>query len=159
MCISFLTERPEMSKELGNLVDNCNDSLALMGQVNYQLNLFRREQLKPELKKSYRSLCNAALPVTDLLFGEDLSKAAKEVEDRQKISNKIGFQYGRGLRKNFIRSRISRAAPYFPRVRGRGYPPYRGRGYYMPNYYSYFPYPQRKNWNKGAVKGSKGKKE
>ena len=49
------------------------------------------------------------------------------------------------MRKNFIRGRIPRAAPYFPRVRGRSY--YRGRGYYMPyNYYNpYFPYPRPKN--------------
>ena len=148
-------------KGIGDLIDHGNDALALMGQVNYLLNMLRRELLRPELKFKYRSLCNSSLPVTDLLFGEDLTKATKEVEDRNKISSKLStpFQYrGLGLRRTFSRGRGMRGiGPVFnPRMRGRS--SYR-RGYYNPYYYSNYSNYPRKNWKKDSSKTTKGKSE
>ena len=91
-----------------------NDALALMGHTNYMINMFRRDQIKPELKKEYRSLCNSNLPVTEHLFGDELAKASKEVEDKNKISNRmhitntrlIGRRSFRGGRGFYYRDRF-----------------------------------------------------
>ena len=36
--------------KLGKIIDECNDSLALFGHANKQVNMTRRELIKPELK-------------------------------------------------------------------------------------------------------------
>ena len=104
-----------------------NDALALLGHASFKLNMFRREQIKPELKKEYRSLCSSSIPVTNELFGEDLSKAAKEVEEKNKISNKMGLS--QQSRRPRLFGKMTR--PYqVHNVRGRG------RGYTNYPYYS-----------------------
>ena len=134
-----------MKEQLGKIIDSNNDALALMGQTNYQLNMFRREQIKPELRREYRSLCNSNLPVTEYLFGDELAKASKEVEDKNKISNKMYFNNRimsrrpmRGGRVSGYGYRFSRP-PYFRnRYNSYGHPysayghPYyqRGRAHY-----------------------------
>jgi hypothetical protein len=73
-------------------VDKVNDSLALLGQANRQINLIRKNLLKVELKCEYTYLCNHQIPYTNQLFGDDVSNAAKEIEDAAKIGNRM--QYG-----------------------------------------------------------------
>jgi len=106
------------------ILDGCNDALALMGHANYQVNMTRRDLLRPELKREYSHLCTHSLPVTKELFGDDISKTAREIEDSAKIGFKMSGQYGRG---NY------RGRPMF-RGRARGYGQMRGRGqsYYAP---------------------------
>ena len=114
----------EKGEDISFIVDNVNDSLAFLGHANRQINLTRKDLLKPELKYEYAHLCNHQVPYTNHLFGDDVSKAAKEIEDAAKIGNKMqqygayrGFRGGRpGLRSRF-------------RTRARGIG--RGRGYYQ----------------------------
>lgn len=61
--------------------------LALAG--NHELNLRRREQLRPELNSQFASLCNATTPISSELFGDDLSKEIDEVAKANKLSKKI----------------------------------------------------------------------
>jgi hypothetical protein len=74
----------DMAKEesCGNSqwIDNCNDSLALLGHCNRQINLLRRDLIKPYLCWDYVHLCAHSLPYTNFLFGDDVSKSAKEIE-------------------------------------------------------------------------------
>ena len=71
---------------------------------NRQFNLSRRELLRPHLNKDYQALCNAMVPITKNVLGDDLNK---QVDDLTK-ANKIGLEvqssgkpsyhpYGRGL--------------------------------------------------------------
>ena len=114
------------------MIDMGNDAIALLGHGSFKLNMFRREQIKPELKKEYRSLCSSTIPVTNELFGEDLSKAAKEVEEKNKISNKMGLP--QPLRRPRLFGRINRPYQvYSSRGRGRGYSNYT----YYPNNSNY----------------------
>ena len=41
----------------------------------------RRYFLKPEIKEDYVHLCNHKFPFTSELFGDDVSKTAREIED------------------------------------------------------------------------------
>ncbi|WAR05796.1 hypothetical protein MAR_021165 [Mya arenaria] len=75
--------------DLGSLIENCNDALALLGHANKQVNLTRKDFLRPELKQEYSHLCSQSRPFTKFLFGDDISKSAKEIKDCSKISYKM----------------------------------------------------------------------
>ena len=61
--------------------------LALAG--NRELNLRRRESLKPDLNAQFASLCNQTTPITSELFGDDLGKEIDEVSRANKLSRKL----------------------------------------------------------------------
>ena len=65
------------------------DAVILLANANTEVNLSRRERLKPELHPSYRYLCNPSNTITSQLFGDDLPKAVKDIAEANKISSKI----------------------------------------------------------------------
>lgn len=60
-------------------------ALALLGHTQYESSLKRREVIRPSLKKEYAALCSPNVPVTSLLFGNDLQQQL----NKNKASNKI----------------------------------------------------------------------
>lgn len=109
------------SQEMNDFIESCNDTLALMGHANRQINLARREFMKPDLDSNYVHLCAQSVPYTSQLFGDDVSKAAKDIEDTRKIGNRMsgfGFPRGRGYYRGGIRGRGSRRGGRF---RSRGF--------------------------------------
>ena len=88
------TEKEKNTDEFDNVIDECNDVLALLGHTNRQINLARRDFIRSELNSEYTHLCAHTQPYTTFLFGDDVSKAAKDIEDCSKIANRI--HYGRG---------------------------------------------------------------
>jgi hypothetical protein len=113
----------------GELIDSCQDVLALLGHTNKQLNFMRRDFLKPEIKDEYAHLCNHTMPYSKELFGDDVSKTAKEIEDIAKISNKVNKNY-RGRGRFPVRSSYRGRGRAMP-IRGR---PYGNMGYEAKNY-------------------------
>lgn len=105
------------------MIDDCNDVLALMGHANKQINLAKKDFLRPELNKDYSHLCSHSRPFTSQLFGDDVSKFARELEECSKISSKT-FQSrpfrGPLIRRMAMGSRFRGA--YGRGFRGRGYP-------------------------------------
>ena len=71
---------------MNEYIDKCNDVLALLGHANRQINTTRRDFPKPELMSEYLHLCSHSVPFTKWLFGDDVSKTAKDIEDCSKIS-------------------------------------------------------------------------
>jgi flagellin-specific chaperone FliS len=69
--------------------DKCNDVLAPLGHANRHINTTRRDFRKPELMSEYLHLCSHSVPFTKWLFGDDVSKTAKDIEDCSKIGNKL----------------------------------------------------------------------
>jgi hypothetical protein len=88
------TEKEKNTDEFDNVIDECNDVLALLGHTNRQINLARRDFIRSELNSEYTHLCAHTQPYTTFLFGDDVSKTAKDIEDCSKIANHI--HYGRG---------------------------------------------------------------
>ncbi|CAH3029299.1 unnamed protein product, partial [Porites evermanni] len=72
--VNDLISKPDMPSK-GQLVNQLMDGVLLMANSNTELNLRRREALKPELHTSYRYLCAPSNPITTELFGDDLPKA------------------------------------------------------------------------------------
>jgi phosphopantetheine adenylyltransferase len=87
--------------ENSEVLDNYNDTIASLGHANIQINLARREFMKPDLDANYVHLCAVcALPKFNV------SKAAKDIEDTRKIGSKLGGYRGR---------------PFYRGGRGRGF--------------------------------------
>ena len=76
-------------QEFSPLIDSCNNVLALLGHTNRQINLARKDFLKPELKYKYAHMCNHSVPFTSELFRDDVSKQAREIEDINKLGTWI----------------------------------------------------------------------
>ena len=62
----------EHVKIVNQIVTGNADALALLGHLNLDLSLHRRELIKPNLKREYSALCSKRNPVSDFLFGDDL---------------------------------------------------------------------------------------
>ena len=65
------------------------DSLALMGRSINEVNMKRRELIKPDLNDQFKQLCGSQTPVTKLLFGDDLPKSVKEISETNKVGVKV----------------------------------------------------------------------
>ena len=98
--VNDLISKPDMPSK-GQLVNQLMDGVLLMANSNTQLNLRRREALKPELHTSYRYLCAPSNPITTELFGDDLPKAVKDITDTNRITSKLS----RETKQSFKRSR------------------------------------------------------
>ena len=61
----------------------------LLLSANRELNLKRRDLIRPDLNKQYGPLCNPSTAVSTFLFGDDLNKEVKELTKSQKLSNKV----------------------------------------------------------------------
>ncbi|KAH3694897.1 hypothetical protein DPMN_082339 [Dreissena polymorpha] len=90
-----------------------------------ELNLLRRDLLKPEMRNEYAHVCTHSLPYTSQLFGDDVFKAAKEIKECSRLGFKLHYGTGRGSfrgRSGFrpiVRAGMSRGA-------------FRGRCAYVP---------------------------
>ena len=71
------------------LMRSLADTAAMLGHVNIDLSLVRREVMRPTLNAEYRNLCNPDHPVTSWLFGDDLEKEMKDVKETNKIGNQM----------------------------------------------------------------------
>ena len=71
------------------VLKNILDSIVFNCQAIRELNQRRKELLKPSINKNFAHLCSATIPVTDELFGSDLSKQIKDLSETNKISNQI----------------------------------------------------------------------
>ena len=65
------------------------DGVLLLANANTELNVRRREALRPELHASYRYLCALSNPIWSELFGDDLPKAVKDITDTKRITSKL----------------------------------------------------------------------
>ena len=65
------------------------DALSLLTHVNYELNMQRKQLMKPDIGRDYASLCSPYVPFTDWLFGDDLQKQLKDIGDVNKIGVKV----------------------------------------------------------------------
>ena len=72
------------------LVTNLLDAVAIIGYAVTELNLRRRELIKPDLNSQFASLCSAQVPITGYLFGDNLSQQCKDIQETNKLGQKFG---------------------------------------------------------------------
>ena len=83
------------------------DSLALMGHSINEVNIKRRELIKPDLNDQFKQLCGSHTPVTKLLFGDDLPKSVKEISETNKVGVKVSSKSPTHYNKQQKRSNFS----------------------------------------------------
>ena len=54
-----------------------------------ELNLKRRDFIRPYLNKQYDALCNPSTSISTYLFGDDLNNEVEELSKSNKLSNKV----------------------------------------------------------------------
>ena len=69
---------------LGELSRMIGDSLPSLCLGNYQLNLRKRELIKPDLNKQFEALTSTA-PVSKFLFGDSLADQVKEIVNTNRL--------------------------------------------------------------------------
>lgn len=112
-----LSERKDKENLMG-----LAEAFRLLAMASSHLSQNRKDAVAPELDYSFRQICTPGRPVTELLFGEDLPKALRDIKDAQQTTSKVTSQVPRG---NF-RGRFS--------ARSQGHRgDYRGRGDYYNN--------------------------
>ena len=104
------------------IIDPLMDGVQLLANANIEVNIRRREALKPELHASYRHLCVPSNPITTWLFGDDLPKAVKDITDTNRITSKIGRD-----KKDYKRGRDNTSNKYQKREKFSG-----SKNYYRP---------------------------
>jgi hypothetical protein len=132
--------RPEGMNQLQGILKQVGDSVELLAFGRARVNESRRSLILANINSNYRPIGNKTKPEDGLLFGKELAEAMREVEDsnklaqklaRPEISNAAGKAHflGRG------RGRFQRRHPYkqqAPQTQQWPYKPegprYRGRG-------------------------------
>ena len=111
-----------MTKNLEKVNEDEQNGLTCLAAASFELNMLRRELIKPGLQEKFAQLCKAEVPITENLFGNDLSKHIKDLSEVHRATAKV--------------SRGQRFSPYGRGrgYRGRGGASFLGRGGYPPKY-------------------------
>lgn len=99
----FINDTQDSKEEA---VSTLMDGVLMLANANQELNLRRRELMRPQLNSSYRHLCNPSNPITSELFGDDLPKAVKDISDTNRLSSKLTKDHtqtrsSKGSHKNY----------------------------------------------------------
>ncbi|XP_052082856.1 uncharacterized protein LOC127720327 [Mytilus californianus] len=79
-------------------------AISIQCNLHFELSIKRRMNLKPHIERKFHQLCNRNEVVGEKLFGDDISKRLREINDVQKINktfsskNYRGRSYRRGYR-------------------------------------------------------------
>ena len=78
------------------------DALTCFASANFELNMLRRELIKPDLNPKFAPLCKPSVPVTENLFGNDLSKNIKDLSEVQRATGRMTRGRGQFRPRNFV---------------------------------------------------------
>ncbi|MES9884830.1 MAG: hypothetical protein ABW185_28625 [Sedimenticola sp.] len=100
------------------MVEWGTDAIGILGYAHKLVNLRRKECHKSDLDRKYHHLTSASVPFTDQLYGDDVCKNVKEIQDISKISRQLSVvsRYPRGGRRSTGRMWAAGRG----RARGRG---------------------------------------
>ena len=91
-CVELLLKNDKCDQK--TLITKLLDSVAIISHSNHELNLRRRELIKPDLNRQFASLCSSQVPITGLLFGDNLSQKCKDIQETNKLGQKFGLRSG-----------------------------------------------------------------
>lgn len=91
------------------VIKSLTDSIAFAGSANINLVKRRKESIKTHLPPGFQKLCAGTTPFTGaLLFGEDLQKQVKEINELHKFATEMAKKNGTRQSSDFRQSGWSR---------------------------------------------------
>ena len=90
-------------------------AVVLLMSANRELNLKRRDLLRPDFNKEYVALCNPSTPMSTFLFGDDLNKEEEELTKSNKLSGKVYHKHRFTLYRIPSTSGVQTPSRYGPR--------------------------------------------
>ena len=73
--------------DLESMIGMNTDALALLGHISFEVSQRRRDVIRPTLHKDYATLCASHVPITTLLFGDELQTQLNHIGASNKISS------------------------------------------------------------------------
>lgn len=102
------------------MIELGTNALGLLGQANKLINNKRKEFHKADLDVKYHYLTSHDFPFTDKLYGDDVNKNVKEIQDMNRLSKNVGRGSQSGSSSRGIGERGRRGFRFQGRGRGRG---------------------------------------
>ena len=86
--------RENKSPDIGQLIRMHTDALGLLGHISFEISERRQDAIRPYLTKEYATLCASYVPITKMLFGDELQTQLNHIRASNKISNTTSTQGG-----------------------------------------------------------------
>ena len=84
-----ILSKNDASKMIPKMRSIINSALSVLCAAYFEVSFVRRMMLKPNIDQKYHQLCTRNLEVTDFLFGDDVSKKVKDINDAQKMKGLV----------------------------------------------------------------------
>ena len=95
--------RENKSPDIEQLIRMHTDALGLLGHISFEISQRRRDAIRPNLNKEYATLCASHVPITKMLFGDELQTQLNHIRASNKISNTTSTQGGiRGIQSSEV---------------------------------------------------------
>ena len=86
--------RENKSPDIEQLIRMHTEALGLLGHISFEISQRRRDAIRPNLNKEYATLCASHVPITKMLFGDELQTQLNHIRASNKISNTTSTQGG-----------------------------------------------------------------
>ena len=86
--------RENKSLDIEQLIRMHTDALGLSGHISFEISQRRWDAIRPNLNKEYATLCASHVPITKMLFGDELQTQLNHIRASNKISNTTSTQGG-----------------------------------------------------------------
>ena len=95
--------RENKSLDIEQLIRMHTDALGLSGHISFEISQRRRDAIRPNLNKEYATLCASHVPITKMLFEDELQTQLNHIRASNKISNTTSTQGGN---KGYSKQRV-----------------------------------------------------
>ena len=102
------------------VLDHVMDSVALLSNTNWKLNMRCRELIKPDLNSLYTRLCKEDIKPSTKLFGDDFSKHLKDMSKAKKAGQQMQKAPSKARNQGSAHSQWRRFARFKPYDREHG---------------------------------------
>lgn len=96
------TGKAPSAEDVQDMLSASLEAFTMGASAIQEVNLRRKELIKPDLNDRYQQLCGPATPVSKFLFGDDLAKAVKDINETSKMEYDImGYNKNKRFRGDY----------------------------------------------------------
>jgi hypothetical protein len=102
------------------MIKQLTSAITLLMESKHDLDMRRRDFIRPDLQNDFRALCNQKNAVTDLLFGDELPKNIRDISELNRVTSRVQLRGATQFRGRARGSGFTRRA-FRGRFLGRTY--------------------------------------